>query len=50
MELVDPNVPPPSNPLSYYQVNKAHFHNYLWNDSIAENYNLQFNARNIKEN
>lgn len=23
MELVDPNVPPPSNPLSYYQVNVA---------------------------
>lgn len=26
MELVDPNVPPPSNPLSYYQVNKTQFH------------------------
>lgn len=25
MELVDPNVPPPSNPLSYYQVNFIDF-------------------------
>lgn len=37
MELVDPNVPPPSNPLSYYQVNEAHYCDQLWNSSAAEN-------------
>ncbi|XP_024869620.1 protein furry-like [Temnothorax curvispinosus] len=29
MELVDPNVPPPSNPLSYYQVNEVYYRDQL---------------------
>lgn len=37
MELVDPNVPPPSNPLSYYQVNVTHFHSYLPHGNDIEN-------------
>ena len=44
MELVDPNVPPPSNPLSYYQVNETHYRDQLWNSSATENCTLFRNS------
>ena len=47
MELVDPNVPPPSNPLSYYQVNETHYHDQLWNSSATENCILFRNSETL---